>query len=134
MSDLAKMVWDLGVSLNAAKAEELRVAPIVKRLKAEMKAKNIDFRTEVYVTDQDGEEWEIEIGVSYDATYTPGKFTGPWEDSYPADGSMDITEIHLIQDTPFGFTDQDVLEQTKKDKDRIEELAWEHYFSKGRDE
>jgi len=129
-------LFKLMCAMNAVRAEELRVAPIVKRLKAEMKRKAIDFTTEVYVTDRDGQEWEIEIGVSYSATYDPGKYSGPWEDSYPAYGEMDF-QVHLIQDTPSILSDKDVLDAAEKDQERIEEMAWEDYHSKkydGREE
>jgi len=124
--------------MNSIEAETLRVLPIVNRLKKEARrTPKSDFKTEVYVTDQDGQVWEIEVGVSYDATYQAEYISGPPEDCYPAYGSMDITGIQITQDNPPGITDKDILDAAELDNERIEELAWEDYHSKkydGRDE
>lgn len=88
-----------------------------------------DFETVVYVTDQDGEEWEIRIGVCYAATYDPGIYSGPWEDSYPASGDMDLTAIVSLDDLPQGITD-DMVRDAAADCERITDEAWDDYHSK----
>lgn len=88
-----------------------------------------DFETFVYVVDQDGGDWEIRIGVCYDCTYDPGVYSGPWEDSYPAFGDMDITEILVLDDLPAGLTDAEV-KQSAADCERITDEAWEDYHDK----
>jgi hypothetical protein len=88
-----------------------------------------DFETVVYVTDQDGEEWEIRVGISYDCTYDPGVYSGPWEDSYPASGDMDLTAIVSLDDLPQGITD-DMVRDAAADCERITDEAWDDYHSK----
>lgn len=86
-----------------------------------------DFETVVYVLDRDGGEWEIEVGVSYDCTYDPGVYSGPWENSYPASGDMDIHDVLILDDNPAGITDDMVMEAVESARDRLEDEAWEHF-------
>lgn len=114
----------------AIKAESDRVAPIVRRLKEEMKRRpQIDFETVVYVPDQEGQEWEIEVGISYDCTYDPGVYSGPWEDSYPASGDMEFTDIVILQDLPEGITEA-MVKESAADDERIDQEAWDDYHDK----
>ena len=122
--------FDLAVALTRAEA-----APTLAKLATKHQAirriarKPIhDFESVVYVTDADGQEWEIEVGICYDASYTAGKFSGPWEDSYPADSEMDIHDVITdINDLPAGITAAMVMDAAEADRDRIESEAWNHY-------
>lgn len=89
-----------------------------------------DFESYVYVLDRDGEEYEIRIGVCYDATYQAEYISGTWENSYPAIGEMDITDILVLDDNPAGITDDMVKEAAENAKERLTEEAWEDYHSK----
>jgi len=115
---------------DRVKAEDDRVAPIVKRLKEEMKnRKTWDFKTCVYIVSGDN-DWEIEVGISYDAVYQPAYISGPPEDCYPDESSMDITDMVILDDLPEGLTDAMVRSAAEDAEDRIIEEAWEDYDSK----
>ena len=86
-----------------------------------------DFLSYVYVLDSNGEEHEIPVKISYDATYEKEYISGPPEDCYPATGEMDLTGIS-IYDLPFGITDEMVLAQVDLAKDRLEQEAWDDFF------
>ena len=89
-----------------------------------------DFVSVVYVVDQDGQDWEIEVGIAYDCTYDPGVYSGPWENSYPASGDMYLTDVTSINDLPHGITDAMVTAAAEDANDRLTEEAWEDYHSK----
>lgn len=110
----------------ATELTRAQAAPIIAKVKRQPRP---DFESYVYVLDQDGEEYEVRVGVCYDCTYDPGVYSGPWEDSYPASGEMDITEILVLDDLPAGLTDADV-KQAAADCERITDEAWEDYHSK----
>ena len=110
----------------AAELTRAQAAPIIAKAKRQPRP---DFETVVYVLDQDGEEHEIRIGVCYDATYQAEHISGTWEDSYPAYGDMDLTDLLILDDLPAGLTDADV-KQAAADCERITDEAWEDYHSK----
>ena len=99
-----------------------------KRLATAKKRKTWDFETVVYVLDHDGADWGIAVGISYDATYEPGRLSGPWEDCYPASGDMDIHDIEIIDDLPLGITEQMVMDACETARDRLEDESWEDYM------
>lgn len=43
----------------------------------------------------DDEEREIELEVHGNSYFSPGKYYGPWEDSYPDEGDTEIVEVTL---------------------------------------
>ena len=131
MSPLGQQLFNNEV---ARMREDARIAPIVKKMREEMKRKpKPDFRTYVYVQNPEGEEYEIEVGICYDATYQSEYISGPPEDCYPAYSEMDFTDLIVDQDLPEGIT-LEMVKQAAADDERIEEEAWTHYFDKGRDE
>ena len=87
-----------------------------------------NFKTQVYVLDQDGEEHEVDVHIEYDAVYEPAFVTGLPEDCYPDSSEMDLTEITAINDLPPGITDAMVRDAADDDKDRLTEEAWEDYL------
>lgn len=113
---------------DPVKAEDERITKIMSTWKKPRKT--WDFETCVYLVGPDDEEWEIRVGISYDCTYDPGIYSGPWEDSYPAYGDMDLTELIILDDLPLGMTEEQVKSAAADDqnKDRIEQECWDHYF------
>lgn len=93
-----------------------------------------DFKTCVYVTDQDGEEHEIDVRIEYDAVYQPARLSGPPEDCYPEESSMDLTKVEVIGDLPEGITYGMVVVASMADDERLTDEAWEHYHSRGVDD
>ena len=85
------------------------------------------FKTCIYVKDSDGEEHETVVRVFYDCTYDPGKLSGPWEDSYPPSGEMELTAVESIHELPLGITDNMVEQAAADSAESLEEEAWEHY-------
>lgn len=92
--------------------------------------KTWDFETVVYVVDIEGQDWEISVGISYDCTYDPGVYSVAWEDSYPASGDMDLTDIVILCDLPATITE--AMVKLAASCERIEEEAWEDYHDKTR--
>lgn len=81
------------------------------------------FTTEVYIYTESGDEHEIPVTVDYDAVDDKGD---AWN---PPHGEMTINSI--TGDFPEGITlDMASARQLAK----IEEEAWEHYYSKGVDD
>lgn len=101
-----------------------------KRLDKTPRRPPIDIETVVYVTDSTGQEWEIGVGLCYEATYDPGIYSGPWEDSYPAYGDMDITDVLLLDDLPQGITEKMVMDAADKSRAGLEDECWEDYHTK----
>lgn len=88
----------------------------------------MDFKTVVYVTDQDGGDHKVEIRVHYDATYQSERISGPPEDCCPAEGEMNITEKQIINENPVGITDEMVFKAAEDQEDFLEREAWDHFF------
>lgn len=80
------------------------------------------FQTFIYPI-LDGVETEVGVTVDYDASYDPGRLSGPPENCYPPDSEMTINSV--IPDTP--DWPRTIAEEIEAVKDRIEEEAWEHY-------
>ena len=99
-------------------------APILAKAKRTPKP---DFESVVYVTDQDGEEHEIEVGICYDATYEPAFISGPAENCYPDSSEMDIHDVVAMNDLPAGITDAMVMEAAEAARDRLEDEAWQDF-------
>jgi hypothetical protein len=87
-----------------------------------------NFRTQVYVLDQDGEEHEVEVRIEYEATYEPEHITGLPENCYPATSEMELIEVNAIHDLPVGITDDMVREAAELARDCLTDEAWEDYF------
>ncbi len=87
-----------------------------------------EFKSYVYVLDQDGEEHEIDVRVEYDCDYEPAVIYGLPENCYPASGDMDLTDIVSINDLPAGITDAMVTDAAELAKDRLEQEAWEDFM------
>ena len=85
-----------------------------------------DFKTYLYIENADGEH-EIEVRISYDAIYQREYISGPPEDCYPADSSMDLTEVTPVGDLPTGITQEMLVVEAMAADERLTEEAWEHY-------
>ena len=85
-----------------------------------------DFKTYLYIENQDGEH-EIEVRISYDASYQAAYISGPPEDCYPADSEMDLTAVEPVNDLPAGITQEMLVVEAMAADERLTEEAWEHY-------
>jgi hypothetical protein len=92
-----------------------------------------DFRTEVYVLDQDGGEHEVNVRVWFDCDYDAGRISGPPENCYPPSGDLEFTDIEICDELPAGITDE-MVREAAAESDRLTEEAWEHYHSMGVDD
>ena len=92
-----------------------------------------DFKTYLYIENADGEH-EIEVRISYDANYQREYISGPPEDCYPADSSMDLTDIEPIGTLPEGITNEMLLVAAVAADERLTDEAWEHYHGRSCDD
>ena len=90
----------------------------------------LDFKTYLCLM-HDGEEHEIEVRISYDATYQREYISGPPEDCYPAYGEMDLTEIEPVGKLPEGITQEMLLVAARAADYRLTQEAWDDYFHGG---
>lgn len=89
-----------------------------------------DFQTYLCLM-HNGEEHEIEVRISYDATYQREYIYGPPEDCYPSEGEMDLTAVEAIGTLPDGITHGMLTVAAVVDNDRLTQEAWNDYFSGG---
>lgn len=92
-----------------------------------------DFKTYLCLM-HNGEEHEITVRISYDATYQREYISGPPEDCYPAYGEMDLTAVEAIGALPDGITHGMLTVAAVAANDRLEQEAWEDFMSLGVDE
>ena len=92
-----------------------------------------DFKTYLYIENQDGEH-EIEVRISYDASYQAAYISGPPEDCYPAYSEMDLTEVTPINDLPAGITQEMLVVEAMAADERLTDEAWEDYFGRSSDD
>lgn len=92
-----------------------------------------DFKTYLCLM-HNGEEHEITVRISYDATYQREYISGPPEDCYPAEGEMDLTSVEAIGALPDGITHGMLTVAAVAANDRLEQEAWEDYLTLGVDE
>ena len=92
-----------------------------------------DFKTYLCLM-HNGEEHEITVRISYDATYQREYISGPPEDCYPAYGEMDLTAVEAIGALPDGITHGMLTVAAVAANDRLEQEAWEDYLTLGVDE
>ena len=85
-----------------------------------------DFKTYLYIENQDGEH-EIEVRISYDASYQKEYISGPPEDCYPAYSEMDLTAVEPVGDLPEGITQEMLVVEAMAADERLTDEAWEHY-------
>lgn len=85
-----------------------------------------DFKTYLYIENQDGEH-EIEVRISYDASYQKEYISGPPEDCYPAYSEMDLTEVTPVNDLPEGITQEMLVVEAMAADERLTDEAWEHF-------
>ena len=88
-----------------------------------------NFRTTVFLCDEDGAEWAIEVDVEWKGYSDPGRVSGPWEDCYPPEGEMEILSVKPVGDVPAWVTD-DLLRSTEE---QLIEEAWEEFDGDGYD-
>ena len=86
-----------------------------------------DFKTYLCLM-HDGEEHEIEVRISYDATYRAARISGPPEDCYPAEGDMDLTAVEAIGALPDGITQEMLTVAAMQADDRLTQEAWEDFM------
>ena len=92
-----------------------------------------DFKTYLYIENEDGEH-EIEVRISYDASYQEAYISGPPEDCYPADSEMDLTDIEPIGTLPECITQEMLRVAAVAADERLTDEAWEHYHGRGCDD
>ena len=92
-----------------------------------------DFQTYLCLT-HNGEEHEITVRISYDATYEPAFISGAPENCYPAYGEMDLTAVEAIGELPDGITLGMLTVAAVAANDMLEQEAWEDFMSLGVDE
>ena len=92
-----------------------------------------DFQTYLCLM-HDGEEHEIDVRISYDATYQAEYTTGLPENCYPAYGEMDLTAVEAIGALPDGITQEMLTVAAMAADDRLTTEAWEHYHGRGSDD
>lgn len=122
--DLASALTRLEAAPTLAKLASKHAA--IRRI-AKPRRKTWDFETVVYVNLVDGDDYGIEVGISYDATYEPAYITGLPEDCYPDGSEMDIHDVVAIGELPAGITEAMVMAAAEYDRDRLEGEAWEHF-------
>lgn len=91
------------------------------------------FQTYLCLT-HNGEEHEITVRISYDATYEPAFISGAPENCYPAYGEMDLTAVEAVGELPDGITHGMLTVAAVAANDRLEQEAWEDFMSLGVDE
>jgi hypothetical protein len=87
-----------------------------------------------YTVEVDGNE--IDLTIEYDAVYQPAKVSGPPEDCYPDESSLDITDVTfdlspdatVTEEQVIAFITQPIMEQ------KLEEACWEDYMTRGVDD
>ena len=85
-----------------------------------------EFKTTVYPIIND-DEVEVEILVDYDATYQEEFISGPPENCYPAYGELTINSVESVKD--YSGYEKEINDAAEKDKERIENEAWEDYHA-----
>lgn len=80
------------------------------------------------------EENEVNVEVTYDATYQRARVSGPPEDCYPAEGELTITTVTPLdpRDVPPLYKSQ-FENEVENAMERLEEEAWENYHSRQED-
>ena len=90
-------------------------------------------QTTIYPLD---EAYEVTIEVEYDASYEPARgMGGPWEDSSPADSTLEIVDWTILsserlvapEDT-VPLTDDAILKEVEAKMDSLEEACWENFM------
>lgn len=108
-------------------AADERVSKVVAGWKKPRKT--WDFSTTVEIATE-VDTYEIEVGISYDATYEPAYISGPPEDCYPDSSEMDLTGLVILDDLPEGVTEQMVRSAAEDANERIEQEAWDDWQDK----
>jgi hypothetical protein len=67
---------------------------------------------------------DVEVTVTYYAEYQRGRFSGPPEDCYPDDSSMEIQSIKLGDGTELK---EEML--TDRQRDALEDKCWQDYHA-----
>ena len=92
-----------------------------------------DFKTYLYIENADGEQ-EIEVRISYDASYQKEYISGPPEDCYPAYSEMDLTEVTPVNDLPAGITQEMLVVEAMAADERLTGEAWKHFHGRSSDD
>jgi hypothetical protein len=81
------------------------------------------------------QEIDVDFDITADIFYDPGVYSGAWENSYPASGDCDITEIKVLSKVD-GLNDADILDALEKQvgTDKITDDLWADYHSQGVDD
>jgi len=87
------------------------------------------FTSAVYPT-LNGEEWEIEVEVSYHAVYLPAKVSGPPESCHPDGSELELLGVASLGDLPEGITDEMVFAAAEYSVSRLEQEAWEDFLDR----
>lgn len=88
-----------------------------------------DYTASIVVTGADGEDYDIEIGIDYDANYEPARVSGPPEDCYPDGSELTVNRIDIIS-KPACVTDAAINDVIEAKADDINDWLWDDYFSR----
>lgn len=80
---------------------------------------------------------EIDLTVEYDAEYQRGRFSGPPEDCYPDESSLDITDVTVPDLSPdCTCSEEQIIEYISSPKlqEMLTDACWEHFMSLGVDD
>lgn len=78
----------------------------------------------VYRTDESGEEQEIEVEVTGSVSIRPGRYSGPPEDCYPDESSVDNVQA-TVDGVPFELTDGEYDDAVERLFKRAEEDSYD---------
>jgi len=73
-------------------------------------------------------ETDVEFKITADITYDPGVYSGPLENSYPASGECDITEIKVLTKLD-GLNNADIIDALTNQigEDQLMDDLWEDW-------
>ena len=81
------------------------------------------YKTGIFTTEYEREEDTIEVTVEWEGHYEPAKLSGPWEDSYEAEGEIDILSV---TDT----AGKSVM-VSQEFEEHLIDMAWDEFHEQG---
>lgn len=75
------------------------------------------------------DDTEMEIRVYWSGFYEPAKVYGPWDDSHPADGDMEITRVEDVSDWPEGLSIKEFAQLVSEQEARLIDVCWEDFHA-----
>ena len=88
--------------------------------------RNGSFQTEIG-------EAEILVEVEWEGYYTPAKLYGPWDNSHPAEGEMNILSVQPVGEWPEGLSNAEFDQIVREEDARLTQQAWDEFWDQERD-